>query len=76
MCIATDDYKSMKQKLYNEGVIMAYVNNVWVGQTEQDNYEEEMYSRKANGLQTISFDDWKKQKEMQKDLFNQFKGKE
>ena len=55
---------------------MAYVNNVWVGQTEQDDYEEEMYSRKANGLQTISFDDWKKQKEMQKDLFNQFKGKE
>lgn len=55
---------------------MAYVNNVWVGRTEQDNYDEEMYSRKANGLETISFDEWKKQKKMQEDLFNQFKGGE
>ena len=55
---------------------MAYVNNVWVGQTEQDNYDEEMYSRKANGLEKISFDEWKKQKKMQEDLFNQFKGGE
>ncbi len=45
---------------------MAYVNNVWVGQTEQDNYDEEMYSRKANGLETISFDEWKKQKKCKK----------
>jgi|TARA_B100000809_G_C14730022_1_gene384646 hypothetical protein len=54
---------------------MPYVNNVWV-KLETDDYEEEMYSKKANGLETISFDEWKKQKEMQKDLFNQFKGKE
>jgi hypothetical protein len=33
-------------------------------------YDEEMFERRANGIQTTSFDAWKKQKEIIASLFS------